>query len=128
MERFSAEPDRAPVRASDAERDEAVQSLAAHYADGRLDQAEFDQRADAALAAVTREQLRSLFTDLPGREPAQPAAARGPYRRRTPLPVPPILLALLLALGVTAVLHGLPPFPLFALLFILSRRRRRWNR
>lgn len=116
------------MRASDAERDEAVQTLAAHYADGRLDQTEFDQRSDAALAAVTREQLRRLFTDLPAREPAQPAPARGPYRNRPPLPLPPIFLALLLALGVMAVIHGLPPFPLFALLFILSRRRRRWNR
>ena len=129
MERYSAEPDRARVRASDAERDEALTALAAHYADGRLDQLEFNRRADAALAAVTRDQLRGLFTDLPAaRRPQQrrPVA----YRRSRPaLPVPPPLLAVLLAISVIAVLHGLPPFPLIALsIYIFSRRRRRWHR
>ncbi|HET9169230.1 MAG TPA: DUF1707 domain-containing protein [Actinospica sp.] len=127
MERYSAEPDRARVRASDAERDEALTALAAHYADGRLDQPEFNRRADAALAAVTREQLRGLFTDLPAAERRRQSQAvrRRPARA---LPIPPALLAVLLAFAVIAVLHGLPPFPLFALLFILSRRRRRWHR
>jgi hypothetical protein len=122
MERYSAEPDRVAVRASDEERDEAVRTLAAHYAEGRLDQPEFNERADAALAAVTREQLRGLFTDLPRPEPVT-ATAR-PFRRRPPLPLPPLLLAVLFALAVTAIVHGVPLFPLIPLIFILSRRRR----
>ncbi|HWG24378.1 DUF1707 domain-containing protein [Actinospica sp.] len=124
MERYSEEP-ATRVRASDAERDDALRTLAAHYADGRLDQPEFDRRADAALVAVTRDQLRGLFADLP-RERA--AAPERPRRVRPPLPPVPVLLAVLLALAVVAVLHGLPPFPLIPLIFILSRRRRRWNR
>lgn len=114
------------MRASDAERDDALRSLAAHYADGRLDQPEFDRRTDAALAAVTRDELRTLFADLPGREAAAPPAAR--VRARPPLPALPVLAAVLVALAVLAVLHGAPPFPLIPLIFILSRRRRRWNR
>ena len=151
MEQFSTEPDRVPMRASDAERDEALRTLAAHYVEGRLDQPEFDRRADAALTAATQDQLRRLFADLPGREtaaaaeqarrgrgwdmsPGRPPWARGvavngrPLRRRPPPPVAAVLLAALLALAVTAVLHGVPPFPLIPLIFILGRRRRRrWN-
>ena len=127
MERFSEEPDRPRVRASDAERDDALRSLAAHYADGRLDQPEFDRRSDAALAAVTRDQLRTLFTDLPGRQAVVPERAVH-MRGGPPRPAVPVLVAVLFVLAVVAVLHGAPPFPLIPLIFILSRRRRRWNR
>lgn len=131
-----------PLRASDAERENALRALAAHYADGRLDQSEFDERADTALAARTQPELRALFTDLPGPSPmavvARSEAGRAPTNgsARSPWPArrggpgfPPLLLVpVLLALAVTAVIHGLPPFPLIPLLFILSRRGRRWNR
>jgi hypothetical protein len=63
------------LRASDAERGAAVSSLATHFADGRLERAEFDERADAALAARTRDELRALFADLPGPAPL-PALSR----------------------------------------------------
>lgn len=132
-----------PLRASDAERDAALHLLAAHYADGRLERAEFDERADAALAARTRDQLRALFTDLPGPVPvpthasvadARQAAGAAMYARRGGLiapGVPPIvrvLVPLLFVFSVLAVIHGAPPVPLIPLLFILSRRQRRWNR
>ena len=58
------------IRTSDEERDEALRTLAAHYAAGRLETAEFDARADVALAARTRDDLRRLFLDLPGGSPA----------------------------------------------------------
>jgi hypothetical protein len=146
MESFSAEPGPERMRASDAERDEALRALAGHYAEGRLDQPEFDRRAEAALAAATQDQLRRLFADLPERglaaapersargwaasSPGRPPWARGagadgrPVRRR-PLPVAVVLLALFLALSVGAVLHGAPPFPLIPLVFIVLSRRRR---
>jgi len=116
------------IRASDAEREDALRVLADHYADGRLDRAEFDERADAAFAARTREQLRVLFRDLP-----RPAAELVPATRRDVRPsrpsAPPILLLpLFVALGVLAVLHGLPPFPLIPLFFLLTRGQRRWDR
>lgn len=142
-----------PLRASDSERGAALNLLAAHYADGRLERAEFDERADAALAARTRGQLRALFADLPGPRPVpvrtsdaaaasasasgalQPAATgSAAYARRggiIPPGAPPIvriLVPLFLVMAVLALLHGAPPFPLIPLLFILGRRSRRWNR
>ena len=138
-----------PLRASDAERDTALHLLAAHYADGRLERAEFDERADAALVARTRDQLRMLFADLPGPRPVPvpastttAAAALDPrqaagvpaYARRSGViapgapPILRILVPLLLVFTVLGALHGAPPIPLIPLLFILTRRQRRWNR
>ncbi|MEU7853898.1 DUF1707 domain-containing protein [Nonomuraea sp. NPDC049141] len=80
-----AEPLNSPaLRASDAERDRAIETLHAAVADGRLDPVEFDERLDAALTARTIDALTPLITDLPGsdgalvlplaRTPAEPAA------------------------------------------------------
>jgi hypothetical protein len=57
-------PDTTP-RASDAERNQAIDRLRAAYVEGRLDQEEFDERSDAALRAKTIGQLERLFDDLP---------------------------------------------------------------
>jgi Domain of unknown function (DUF1707) len=65
------------VRASDGERDQAVALLQRHFAAGRLTQAELEDRAGAALAARTRDQLRALTADLPGAD-ARPAMALDP--------------------------------------------------
>jgi len=43
------------LRVSDAERNEVADRLSAHFADGRLDQAEFKERLDAAMAERLRE-------------------------------------------------------------------------
>jgi hypothetical protein len=83
-----ADPPSSPaLRASDADRDRVIELLRAAVADGRLDQAEFGERLDAALAARTIDALAPLTADLiaaPGsdgaltlplaRTPAQPAA------------------------------------------------------
>jgi hypothetical protein len=53
------------MRVSDAERAEVADRLSRHYADGRLDQAEFDDRVSRAMAAKTVGDLRGLFDDLP---------------------------------------------------------------
>jgi Domain of unknown function (DUF1707) len=68
------------IRASDGERDQAVTLLQRHFADGRLTQAEFEERAGAALVARTRDQLHALTADLPGADvrPARPATALDP--------------------------------------------------
>jgi hypothetical protein len=68
------------MRVSDADRQAVADRLAAHYADGRLDQAEFDERVGRAMSAKTRADLSGLFDDLP--EPpemrgAGPAGAPG---------------------------------------------------
>jgi hypothetical protein len=62
---MSADPPSSPaLRASDADRDRVIELLRAAVADGRLDQDEFDQRLDAALAARTIAALAPLTADL----------------------------------------------------------------
>jgi hypothetical protein len=106
---MSADPPGSPaLRASDADRDRVIEVLRAAVADGRLDQAEFDERLDAALAARTIDALAPLTTDLiaaPGsdvalmpplaRTRAEPAAElltikekHGPVRRDGPWTLP----------------------------------------
>ncbi len=64
------------LRASDADRNAAVERLREAFAEGRLDEDEFDERMRTALAARTVGQLDSLFTDLPPAR-VRPAAPRG---------------------------------------------------
>ena len=72
------------VRVSDRERDAVVQRVQAAFAEGRLDDTEFDERMRAALTARTRGDLDVLLTDLPAEtaapEPAPATAGRGPGR------------------------------------------------
>jgi len=53
------------IRASDAERNAVASDLGQHFQDGRLDQAEFDERLTAAMDAKTWRDLGELLTDLP---------------------------------------------------------------
>ena len=82
------------VRASDPERDDATQQLQQAFAEGRLDDTEFDGRMRTALTARTRADLDALLADLPAAGPASrpldgPATApgrlavafKGPVRR-----------------------------------------------
>jgi DUF1707 SHOCT-like domain len=79
------------IRVSDAERNSVAELLGQHYADGRLDQAEFDERINRTMAAKTRGDLAGLFDDLPetgpsgagpvGPGPADSVQYRGPRRR-----------------------------------------------
>jgi hypothetical protein len=66
------------IRASDRERDAATQRLQEAFAEGRLDDSEFDQRMRTALSARTRPELDQLLADLPApRPPAGAPAAPG---------------------------------------------------
>jgi hypothetical protein len=53
------------LRASDADREAALERLRTAFVDGQLTEAEFDQRAQAALTARSRGQLERLLVDLP---------------------------------------------------------------
>ena len=53
------------LRVSDAERDAVASELGQHFQDGRLDQAEYDERVTAAVVAKTERDLDELLTDLP---------------------------------------------------------------
>jgi len=66
------------LRVSDAEREAVAGRLAEHFAAGRLDQAEFDDRVGRAMSAKTRGDLSGLFADLSETgAPAVPAPPRG---------------------------------------------------
>jgi len=80
-----AERGRGPaVRASDRERDAVVQRVQQAFAEGRLDDGEFDERMRAALTARTHADLDVLLADLPTETaapgPAPAAGGRGPGR------------------------------------------------
>ena len=53
------------MRASDADRERTLQLLRRHYAAGRLESHELEERAGVATRARTREELRALMSDLP---------------------------------------------------------------
>ncbi len=88
----------AHLRVSDAERHEVAERLSRHFADGRLDQSEFDLRLGRATNAVTRGDLDGLFDDLP----ALPDEVV-PYRRRRRL-IPLLVAIALVALAIESVL------------------------
>jgi hypothetical protein len=81
-------PSGTSLRVSDAERNAVADKLSTHFADGRLDEAEFKERLDAAMGAKTQGDLSGLFDDLP------PLPKDGPVtpdthlrRRRRSIPV-----------------------------------------
>jgi hypothetical protein len=131
------------IRVSDADRNAVAEQLGAHYADGRLDQAEFDDRISRTMAAKTRGDLAGLFDDLPdpGAAGAPGAAGPGgpaPYvrpRRRGGAFRSLILLAIVVVLCSTAwhamnsfFFFNIPWFPIaviVAIVLLVSRHRRR---
>ena len=114
---------RSDLRLSDRERDEAVARLGDHYAAGRLDKDELDERTDAVWTAKTHGDLTPIFADLvPSRsEHPRPGAGRWGRGGWFPLPFLPVLVALI---ALTAITHV--PFVLLAFLgcFLLLGRRR----
>ena len=118
--------EQAPMRASDQDRNEAVLALSDHFAEGRLDQGEFDLRMTAASEATYLHDLDPLFADLPrrgtvsgaqgSRREAPPGwdvatARRGPgmrqHRRGLPFPVAPLVFALVVTLVMVFGFHAL---------------------
>jgi hypothetical protein len=92
------------MRVSDAERAEIADQLAQHYGDGRLDQADLDERLSRAMSAKTRADLTGITDDLPevGTRPAARTLARRPRRSW------PRVLPIVLIIAVVAVTwHGL---------------------
>ena len=69
----------AATRIGDEERERALAELRRHYADGRLDPEELEQRSEAVVAARTRGELVPPLADLPG---AVLRVASAPLRRR----------------------------------------------
>src|SRR4029077_12397041 len=72
------------LRASDAERDNAVSDLRNEFAEGRMSHETFMYRMQSALDARHRGQLAGLFTDLPRRRPGLLARIRAMLRGEDP--------------------------------------------
>ncbi|HXP20449.1 MAG TPA: DUF1707 and FHA domain-containing protein [Streptosporangiaceae bacterium] len=71
------------MRASDAERDQAIGELRDRFIEGRLSQETFLYRMDVALRAKDRAELSGLFADLP------PSGGRGPLAPHEPEHIEP---------------------------------------
>lgn len=141
--------DPARLRIGDAERNAVADSLARHFADGRIDETELKERLDGVMAAKTGEDLVGFLDDLPPLEddpsaehmtaaarvgdPATPSdhACHRPHRSR-------LVLLALLAVVILASAHALwwgawLPFPplgwLLALVIVFGvfRRKRRYT-
>lgn len=92
------------VRASDAEREGAAETLRRHHADGRLTTDEFEERTERAYASTTVGDLDQLFTDLP-RLPVGGGERGGRRPRPTAWP-PPVALAIVVTLAAIAVVSS----------------------
>ena len=119
-----------PLRIGDEERDAAVASLGDHFAAGRLNRDELDERIDHAMKARFDADLVPLFADLPTASrggtvvPTNPMAAFA-GRPVVQVRVPALLWLmpmLLVGLVVTAVALG-APWLLWGLFWIMIMGR-----
>jgi hypothetical protein len=110
----SADPQ---LRISDAERTEVADRLSRHYSDGRLDQAEFNERLDRAMKAKTRADLNGLFTDLPPIDEPGKAVKAMPTTDRRPGARRPLhrVLGLILIVVVAVIVARALAWPFFGL-------------
>ncbi len=112
----------ASMRASDGERNAVADKLSRHYAEGRLDEAEFKGRLDIAMSATTRGDLNGLFHDLPRMASEAPPP---PPRHRRILPFVILVAFLAVVAGATIPFYPLyhVPWLLVAIVgFVLWRR------
>jgi hypothetical protein len=94
------------ARIGDVERDEAIDQLSDHFAAGRLDRDEFDERSAAVLCAKTQSELDSVFFDLPG--PSRPTRTVN----QTSRPASKIIASVVCAgVAIVAVLLGVSSHP-----------------
>jgi len=131
------------IRVSDADRAAVAEQLGVHYADGRLDQAEFDERISRTMAAKTRGDLAGLFDDLPdpgaagapdSRGPGGPAPYVRPRRRAGGFRLLVLLAIVIIACATawhamnTFLFFNIPWFPIIVIIAIVAfatRHRRR---
>jgi len=95
------------LRVSDAERADVADRLSKHYGDGRLDQAEFNERMERAMSAKTHGDFAGLFADLPDLpDPAEPGTSAPANVTRSPSRSPMYRLIVLILIIVAAALLG----------------------
>lgn len=119
------------MRVSDVERTNVINALCRHFADGRLDQAELDERTATATAAKTRRDLSGLLADLPPLD-QPPVPAEGPPARRYRHPFP-LVFAVIVAIIVAAswpariLMFHVPWVLVFVVVLLLLRWGRPWR-
>jgi len=139
------------IRVSDVERNAVAELLGQHYADGRLDQPEFDDRISRTMAAKTRGDLAGLFNDLPETDPAGAGPAgpggpggpalpySGPQRRHSGGMARPLLLLIALFIGANVAWHAFTAsmffiqplvwaFVIVAVVLLVTRSKQRRDR
>jgi DUF1707 SHOCT-like domain len=95
------------LRVSDAERADVADKLSKHYGDGRLDQAEFNERMERAMSAKTHGDFAGLLADLPDLpDGAEPGASPPANVTRSPSRSPMYRLFVLILIVVAAALLG----------------------
>jgi hypothetical protein len=117
------------MRISNTERNEIADILSKHFAEGRLDSDEFDERVGKVMNAKTRGDLAGLLDDLPspGPPPREP-------RPRRPLGhwILVLVLVLLVASALAVPPHLHVPWLLIGIVALVlwrkSRHRYRWHR
>lgn len=116
------------LRVSDAERSEVADWLTKHFAEGRLDQVELDDRLHRTMTAKTRAELAAVLTDLP------PLVSTPPdiqvRRRRGTFSLVLVTLLIFAAAFSAAAWTWHFPWVLFAIIFFVFWRRSRggWHR
>jgi hypothetical protein len=124
--RWDARPD---LRVSDAERDAVVTELGEHFQQGRLDQAEFDERVTQALAARTASDLSRPMADLPSLRETPSAPQPRTWAPRLPFFVPLLFVTILIAGSATNGRHsGWVLWPLLWVIPIIVLRFAWWRR
>ena len=127
---MNASPGDTPsVRIGTAEREAAATALSEHFAAGRLDQDELEERLDRAYAAKTAADLEPLFQDLP--RPGLPVAAAEPDRAAGPRRSTgrsALLIAVLAFAVLWMAVVRFPPFFLIPLVWIFVARGHRGRR
>jgi Domain of unknown function (DUF1707) len=114
------------LRASDAERERAAESLREHHAEGRLTTDELEERTERAYAAKTRGDLDQLFGDLPRlRVPESELRPRRPWPPAFAFPI----VATLVAVAVVSSAHVLwLAWPLMFFVFFRFAGLGHWRR
>ncbi len=132
------------MRAATADRERAIDVLKAAFAEGRLTQDEYTDRAGQVYASRTYGELATLTADLPAgplgtiasaQQPSSPAPYQQPARlpaRRRPRAISPVLAFLLIMValgsfrdgpgGAVVVLPVIVAFIAFSVLVRLGRR------
>ena len=111
----------ADFRVSDADRNQVIDQLKRHTADGRLTLEEFEERVGETMAAKTSRELRTVLRELPPLQSGAPVPAR---RGRFPVPFIFIGIFFLLAWGHPVFLLVIPLAFLWFRGFHGGRRRR----